>query len=280
MLVGNPDKDACRELVLQLVTAPASNCSSSIQSKAECKGHISLPRLPSDITFVGISGFHVVNHFFGLQGMHAAGTMQKGVLGIQSKAESFCNQSWEEVKEQHPDDFGSETYCFRANYVSSLLLHGLGLEPERVIMDDGTASWTLGAALVEGSKINGLLDGASVSAPEERRIPNERRSSVVLVVLVCSCLVMALILCFFGVASAPRWQSASGKTSFLQTKYFQSRNKPSTALCTVSTGGNGEMENHANVLGLVPISGRPMSRSSTFSRRLYAQECGLSFTDR
>jgi len=213
-----------------------------------------------------------------------AGNMQKGVGGIRSKAESFCNQTWEEVKEQHPYDFGSETYCFRANYVSSLLVHGLGLEPERVTLDGGTTSWTLGAALVEGSKINGLLDEFSVANSDERKIPKESRSSgttaVVLVVLVFSCLAMALMICFLGVGSVPRWQSASGKSSFLQTKYFQSRNKPSAALSTAGTGGNGEMENHTNALGLVPVSGRPMSRSSTFSRRLYAQECGFSFTDR
>jgi hypothetical protein len=266
VLIGNPDKEACQQLVLQLLKPPPSNCS----SPQSCTGHIPLPRLPSDITFVGISGFHVVNHFFGLQDSHMAGNMQKGVLGIRSKAESFCNQTWEEVKEQHPYDFGSETYCFRANYVSSLLVHGLGLEPERVTLDDGTTSWTLGAALVEGSKINGLLDEFSVATSDERKFET---TTVVLVLVVLSGLAMTIMMCLLGIASVPRWQSASGKSSFLQTKYFQARNKSLAALCTAGTDGNGEMETGH-------VSGRPMSRSSTFSRRLYAQEGGISFTDR
>lgn len=250
ILEGNPDKDACHELVRQLVV-------SSLPP---------LPQLPSDIVFVGISGFHVVNHFFGLQ--------KGSITEIESKAGSFCRQAWEEVQEQHPDDLGSETYCFRAIYISYLLSQGLGLQPWQVKMDDGTASWTLGAALVEGSQCV-MVSGYGIRSQSKSRYYSAAKILLCLALIVC----IIAIICF--ITFPPRWALAyiNGGTSFL--RILQPKPQTRTTLSAFSTTGGSDLVGKKGTLcGVLPASGRSMSRSSTFSRRLYAQECGTTVTDR
>lgn len=140
-LVGHPNRAACTRLASQVVTAPA-DCTSP-----PCVLGAPQPRAAG--RFIALAGFYVVAHFFKL-GQAA------GVTGLRAAGEAFCPLTWSDVQARHAGEMAVETYCFRTAYIDSLISQGLGLKEEQVEIGEGTAGWTLGAALVEGHRQAGL----------------------------------------------------------------------------------------------------------------------------
>eukprot|EP00889_Picochlorum_renovo_P002803 jgi/Picre1/29833/NNA_005215.t1 len=91
-----------------------------------------------------MSGFYVVNHFYGLS--------PKALLDdVRETTDSFCSLEWNKVVERHEGELAVETYCFRGEYVEALLLNGLRLSDAKVRLGYESPGWPLGAALVEGA---------------------------------------------------------------------------------------------------------------------------------
>ena len=147
-LVGKSNSAACTKLAVEVVAA-----------KTECDAPpctLGVPQPRSAGKFTALAGFYVVSHFFNLS--PAAG----GLAGLRSAGDAFCPLPWEEVQARHPGELSVEAYCFRAAYVASLVSQGLQLKDDQVEIGEGSAGWTLGAALVEGYREAGL--GGSTSS--------------------------------------------------------------------------------------------------------------------
>jgi len=143
-LIGKPDAKLCSKLVRKVVASP-SKCDAP-----PCALGASQPRAAGK--FIALAGFYVVSHFFNL-GANA------GVKAVAKAGTDFCLLTWSEVQSRHPGEMAVETYCFRTAYIAALIPQGLGLKENQVEIGQGTAGWTLGAALVEGHRHAGLGAG-------------------------------------------------------------------------------------------------------------------------
>ena len=66
-----------------------------------------------------MSGFYVINRFFGLD---TSATLDD----VRKATDAFCAMEWDSVLARHKDELAVETYCFRGAYVLSLLMRGMG----------------------------------------------------------------------------------------------------------------------------------------------------------
>jgi Golgi nucleoside diphosphatase len=144
ILIGKPDTSACSRLATSVVTSP-TEC----HAPPCALGH---PQPRATGKFIALAGFYVVSHFFNL-GANAR------VAAVAKAGQSFCPLTWSEVQSRHPGEMAVETYCFRTAYIEALTFQGLGLKEDQVEIGQGTAGWTLGAALVEGHRHAGLGGG-------------------------------------------------------------------------------------------------------------------------
>lgn len=159
-LRGAPNFDSCRDLSLSVVRTP-THCASP-----PC--FLKFQNLESKNNFAALSGFYVVAHFFDvLDNVSNAKSKEGKVLKVLDKSSivddiihagrAFCALDWKEVELRHEGELLPETYCFRAPYIQSLLMDGLGLENDQIVMPGPGTSWTLGAALAEGHKLANLF---------------------------------------------------------------------------------------------------------------------------
>lgn len=150
-LVGRPDAGACERLA-RAVVAAKTDCSAP-----PCALGAPQPRAAG--RFVALAGFYVVAHFFEL----GAST---GVSAVRAAGREFCPRPWAAVTAAHGGEMAVETYCFRSEYVAALVSQGLGLSEDQVEIGEGSAGWTLGAALLEGHRAAGLgVAGGGGAAP-------------------------------------------------------------------------------------------------------------------
>jgi apyrase len=147
-LLGKPDANLCSQVAQKIVTS-SSKCDAP-----PCALGTPQPRAAGK--FIALAGFYVVSHFFNL-GANA------GVKALAKMGTEFCPLTWSEVQSRHPGEMAVETYCFRTAYISALIPQGLGLKEDQVEIGQGTAGWTLGAALMEGHRHAGLGVGVTVT---------------------------------------------------------------------------------------------------------------------
>jgi hypothetical protein len=153
-LLGKPDASACSRLAEKVVSSP-TECDAP-----PCALGTPQPRAAGK--FIALAGFYVVSHFFNL-GANA------GVAAVAKAGTNFCPLTWAEIQSRHPGEMAVETYCFRTAYIAALVPQGLGLKEDQVEIGQGTAGWTLGAALMEGHRHAGLggkaiVDGGAAAA--------------------------------------------------------------------------------------------------------------------
>lgn len=105
------------------------------------------PALRGD--FIGVSNYVDVASILGYSG---SATVQDLITG----GIKYCSMSWSEVQAQFPDEDPSDlaTYCFGANYISTLLSKGYGFELDTSISfsktyDKDPYTWALGAMIYE-----------------------------------------------------------------------------------------------------------------------------------
>eukprot|EP00897_Mesotaenium_endlicherianum_P009522 jgi/Mesen1/8599/ME000005S08564 len=144
-LIGEPDWDRCQRLIAQVVRPPGADCGAS--AGASCALGAAQPALRGH--FVGVAGFFVVYHFFGLAG-------SAPLAALLEAGRRFCGRPWGEVSATFGGEMGLDRYCFRAPYVVALLRDGLGLADRQVSVGEGSMGWTLGAALYEGGAVKAL----------------------------------------------------------------------------------------------------------------------------
>ncbi len=93
-------------------------------------------------TFAAMSGFYVINHFFGLD---SSATL----ADVQQATDSYCALPWDDVLQRHRDELSVHTYCFRGAYVAALLKE-LGVRDVILGYDDGrVGGWPMGFAVLE-----------------------------------------------------------------------------------------------------------------------------------
>ncbi|KAL4525413.1 hypothetical protein Ndes2437A_g03875 [Nannochloris sp. 'desiccata'] len=148
-LIGKPDATVCSRLAEKVVTLP-TECDAPPCALGTPQPHVAGK-------FIALAGFYVVSHFFNL-GANA------GVAAVAKAGTDFCPLTWSEVQSRHPGEMAVETYCFRTAYIAALVPQGLGLKEDQVEIGQGTAGWTLGAALVEGHHHAGLGVGVKGTA--------------------------------------------------------------------------------------------------------------------
>ena len=112
--------------------------------------------ISSSQTFAAMSGFYVINHFFGLD-------TSATVSDVNTATDAFCALQWDEVRERHADELAVETYCFRGAYVEALVA-ALGVRDVILGYDDGrVGGWTMGFACLmnsaRGSRGSGMARG-------------------------------------------------------------------------------------------------------------------------
>ncbi|KAL4517877.1 hypothetical protein Ndes2526A_g02251 [Nannochloris sp. 'desiccata'] len=145
----SPDATVCSRLAEKVVTLP-TECDAPPCALGTPQPHVAGK-------FIALAGFYVVSHFFNL-GANA------GVAAVAKAGTDFCPLTWSEVQSRHPGEMAVETYCFRTAYIAALVPQGLGLKEDQVEIGQGTAGWTLGAALVEGHHHAGLGVGVKGTA--------------------------------------------------------------------------------------------------------------------
>lgn len=142
-LQGQDEYSACARLAASVVasTAPCT--------RPPCA--LGAPQPKAKSSFVALSGFYVVSHFFDIK--------EQRIDAVRSRGRDFCAMPWDTVQAKHAGEMAVESYCFRSLYVFELIRRGLGIaiNDVRVIGgDNNAAGWTLGAALYEGHRLAGL----------------------------------------------------------------------------------------------------------------------------
>ena len=307
VLVGRPDRAACRRLATQVVTA-STECDSP-----PCALGAPQPRAAG--RFIALAGFYVVSHFFNL-GSTA------GVSALRSAGEAFCPLTWSEVQTRHVGEMAVETYCFRAAYIDSLISQGLGLKEDQVEIGEGTAGWTMGAALVEGHRQAGLgaPGGASAAVSIHARarwtsiapLVYSRTAALVLGVLALAAIVLAVkrtheavirglrargwiqlrrrsssgVLSAAEFAGMPQIGNGSSSSDMHGNMFYQMFGNSKGKKVTPNGAGGGGIgwqggaDGDANPLESIAAVGsgnsvaRGLTRTATFSRRLSALESG------
>lgn len=261
-LKGQPDLGDCKRIAQAVASAASDTCVAP-----PCNSSAT-PHFPATATFVGLSGFYVVSHFFGLRGDDI------GINNVlQQAGDSFCSMDWTQVHSKHTGELSPETYCFRAAYVSALVTQGLHLREDQVIIGDRNDGWTLGAALVEGqrfyedgvAKVKAGLGDASLLI----RWPWSRK-------VVYRVLWISIILAFLGFAGHQWWRRRLVPARASSRLHLQRRSGQLSSLMEKIETGSEFVENSANHDGRLATFGRPLSRSATFSRRLSAQDSGIA----
>lgn len=195
----------------------------------------------STTTFAAMSGFYVVNHFFGLD-------TSASLADVRKATDAFCELTWDTVLAQHKDEMAVETYCFRGAYVLALLRE-LGVEDVILGYDDGSiGGWPMGfAALVaEGSSRNSRPSRAYVWTSKNEFQPF---AMVVVVVVVIVVIVTAVR------GSGERLERAHSEGDRGKFRRLRVENK---------FGSNRSLEGMEE--GVVRVGG--FTRSSTVSRKL------------
>ncbi|GAX78358.1 hypothetical protein CEUSTIGMA_g5800.t1 [Chlamydomonas eustigma] len=100
--------------------------------------------------FLGISGFFVVWGFFGLKG--DASTLQ-----VIERSRTFTSRPWRDVQRELGENVNVERYGFWGPYAVKLLEEGLKIDSRRLTIGSGDVSWTLGASLVEASRLPDMI---------------------------------------------------------------------------------------------------------------------------
>eukprot|EP00873_Tetraselmis_striata_P016029 jgi/Tetstr1/436293/TSEL_025134.t1 len=149
-LTGSPDWAACKELAAKVVAASGQCARPPCTLGAESpppRGH-----------FFAMSGFYVVYEFFKLP-------LAASLEDLESAGQAYCRRDWTDIQATLGDTKNTETYCFRAPFLSALLQDGLGVSASRMRIVEGGFSWTLGAAIVEGIRLAdlGSLHAAAAS---------------------------------------------------------------------------------------------------------------------
>lgn len=133
-LVGSPNEIECDKLAQRVVDRTAS-CTIEPCPKED------LYKLYRG-KFAALSGFYVVNHFYGLKAPTT-------ISDVREVTDSFCGKHWTDVVAKHRGEMKVESYCFRGEYVEALLEKGLQLNDDRLLLGRESPGWPLGAALVE-----------------------------------------------------------------------------------------------------------------------------------
>ncbi|PKA50745.1 putative apyrase 7 [Apostasia shenzhenica] len=137
--------------------------------------------------FFATSGFFVVFQFFNL-------TLDASLDDIIQRAQEFCSKKWDVAKiSVSPQPF-IEQYCFRAQYIVSLLREGLHIRDKNVFIGSGRITWTLGVALLEASQ------ALSSRIELSYRIVSSHMSPIILVLLV---LMSVVLFCALSCVSNP-----------------------------------------------------------------------------
>jgi hypothetical protein len=144
-VIGAPDDAECDNLAEQVVANMTHCDAQQVSDATKCTLSSEHPKFQG--RFAAMSGFYVVNHFYGL-------TSSSSIDDVRLKTDSFCALDWEKVGARHAGELAVETYCFRGEYVEALLSGGLQLSSENLILGYESPGWPLGAALVEGLSPN------------------------------------------------------------------------------------------------------------------------------
>lgn len=244
-VLGAPDGKEC-DLLAEQVVESVHPC-----HKGDAGCSISSIHPKFDGSFAAMSGFYVVNHFYGLS--------PKALLDdVRETTDSFCSLDWNKVIERHEGEMAVETYCFRGEYVEALLLNGLRLNDAKVQLGYESPGWPLGAALVEGA--------TAIPAIGHRAELKRVKTSLLL---------SGLFVCIVGVFFASRvWQySLMAKVArkvdrMSRRKISRTSSKslgPSSSSAALSMEkGDGLWQKSNSQLSL--------TRSQTFSRKLNALE--------
>ncbi|KAK3252171.1 hypothetical protein CYMTET_38520 [Cymbomonas tetramitiformis] len=156
LLIGTGDWAACEELAAHVV-----NATTPCPSAAPCAMGATQP--PPRGRLFGLSGFYVVNHFYGLPTTPGAST---SFAALAEASRAFCSRHWSEVEAASPNVKHLDKYCFRGPFVLHLLRDGLGVLESQVEVVGKGLSWTLGAALLEGGRLKEELHGMPYSSTE------------------------------------------------------------------------------------------------------------------
>jgi hypothetical protein len=149
-------------------------------------GSLNVSIAAPQMKFAAMSGFYVVNHFFGLD---SSATL----ADVRRATDAYCALPWGDVLQRHRDELAVETYCFRGAYVAALL-EELGVRDVILGYDDGrVGGWPMGFAFLEmDSRLFGDGEG-------QRRSQGSARMARVVVVLV------AIVLLAAASAAIERW---------------------------------------------------------------------------
>jgi apyrase len=285
-LIGRPDSNACSRLAQKVVASP-TECDAP-----PCALGTPQPRAAGK--FVALAGFYVVSHFFNL-GANAK------IAAVAKAGSSFCPLTWQEVKSRHPGEMAVETYCFRTSYIAALVPQGLGLKEDQVEIGQGTAGWTLGAALVEGHRNAGLgakvIDSSSSSVTSSsgntkmsssisqwagNLLPNwgGQAAAGVLAVLIVAALVLAYRRSYDAVVRSlraqgwiqPRRRSSSGILSAAEFGSQDLGNSSSNGNSSGSGGGGGVFFRFFGGAVMAATNGKKASPSSLWQQQQQQQQ--------
>ena len=251
--VVGASNDAECDMLAEKVVANMTNCDARrVSDMTKCTLSSEHPKFQG--RFAAMSGFYVVNHFYGLSSFSS-------IDDVRLKTDSFCALDWEKVGTRHKGELAVETYCFRGEYIEALLSSGLALSSENLILGYESPGWPLGAALVEGLSPNVQ---SRFHEPAHAMIESTKIKSLFLVVGIMCCMLLVYL------AAKLRQHSLLAKVS---RKVATLRSRRSFASKTgLSSRSRSNMEQGIASSSLWTqasrsgISGGSLSRSQTFRK--------------
>lgn len=190
--------------------------------------------------FAAMSGFYVINHFFGLDS-------SASLADVRRATDAYCALPWDDVLQRHRDELAVQTYCFRGAYVTALLKE-LGVRDVILGYDDGqVGGWPMGFAFLE---MNARLEN------RERGGNSDLWAVVVLaaVVLAAAVAVLEKLGKQHSRNAFPRRRSLSVSTGM--------------TAATAATGSSRALEGMEEGVGVGRARMGSFTRSSTVSRKL------------
>ena len=219
--------------------------------------------------FAAMSGFYVINHFFGLDSSASLSDVQKAT-------DEYCAMPWDSVLQRHKDELAVETYCFRGAYVMALLKE-LGVHDVILGYDDGrVGGWPMGFACLEMNGDRALHAGENHVVDGGHGRSNSRLALAMVVVLIVVALMLTTIR--FGAGTGDPTNSFSNPFSY--SAKSGRRTRVSSFASVGSSRSLEGMEEGGGGAGAVVLSGGigggvgkqstvgGFTRSSTVSRKL------------
>ncbi|XP_031105328.1 probable apyrase 7 isoform X1 [Ipomoea triloba] len=146
LVLGDPNWEQCKALATEVATN-LSNLERSKVAEQNCVGLLSYgsDRMQNlTLNSHKVTRYHALSGFFVVYNMLNLSS-RANLTKLWETGQRLCSRSW-------ADQTNANGLCFRILYMASLIQEALCLSNLEIIFGPGDVSWTLGAALIEGTE--------------------------------------------------------------------------------------------------------------------------------